>query len=108
MNSGQQLIPYKIQFNLHVVGLTGDRDHSILVRHDNDELAVGPVRSEGIVSATPDQVAVSLPPVTGIPWRMLGPYGSLVAPGSNRCLYPRFRQYLPAIPFPFLQVQLPE
>ena len=60
---GQQMVPDQVQFALHVADLSGNRNHGVLLRHDDHVLAEGAVAAEGMVPAAPELVAIALEPV---------------------------------------------
>ncbi len=93
---GQDVIPHKVQFGLHVPEIGRDGDHGVPVGHNDYELAVRTVGTEGSVAATPHLIAIALGPIA---------FG-IVAVGylPRRSLgYPTFGQQLLAVPDTVLQ-----
>src|ERR1035437_5395186 len=95
------MVPHQVHDGLHFVGAGRDREHGILLRHDDAELAVPPVAAIKARPAAPELIAVTLLPVT------LGIAAVRGLTGGG-FLDPCRREELLAAPLSLLQIELAE
>ena len=57
------MIPDAVQYDLHVTCTCRDGNNSILLRHDDTELAKGAVSAIDLMAAAPELISVALRPV---------------------------------------------
>src|SRR4029077_8641620 len=97
----EQLVPDQIHYGLHVANAAGDYNHSIELRDNHAILTESSITTITVVPGTPELITVSLIPIAirrrtirGLP--------------CGRLFDPLRRDYLFALPLPFLQIQLSE
>ena len=99
---GQQFLPHEVEFTLHLAGLCGDGDDSVVLRDHEADLTVAAVATEAVVLAAPELKAIALLPVRRF---ATGRFGIVHVLRGGFC-DPFFREQRLPVPVAALQVEL--